>query len=39
LLPLLPKSLLFIHNKHVKTKASPECDAELILSCCKKNNG
>ena len=38
LLPLLPKSLLFIYNMHITTKVSPECYAELKLLC-KKNNG
>lgn len=39
MLPLLPKSPLFIHNMHFKTKVSPECYAELKLPCYKKNNG
>src|SRR5205085_3504922 len=31
ILPLLPKSPLFIHNMHFKTKVSPECYSELKL--------
>ena len=39
ILPLLPKSPLFIHNMHFKTKLSPECYSELMLPHYTRNHG
>ena len=39
ILPLLPKSPLFIHNMHFKTKVSPECYSELKLPHYTRNRG
>ena len=39
ILPLLPKSPLFIHNMHFKTKVLPECYTELKLPDYKRNRG
>ena len=39
ILPLLPKSPLFIHNMHFKTKVSPECYSELKLPHYMRNRG
>jgi hypothetical protein len=39
ILPLLPKSPLFIHNMHFKTKVSQECYSELKLPHYTRNRG